>query len=154
MTLNGTTRSIAASIVVRPAAERDFPAILRIQQHCPETAQWPLGDYSGFPLLIATVDGATAGFCSWRQSAPDEAEILNLAVEPTWRRRGVGSALLNAVEEQARGTIFLEVAEPNTPAIALYRKLGWAQAGLRRGYYDHGTVNAVVMKKRSWYSPG
>jgi ribosomal-protein-alanine N-acetyltransferase len=150
VTLNEIRGAIADSIVIRAAAERDFPAILRIQHHCPETAQWPLGDYSGYPLLIATADGATVGFCSWRQSAPDEAEILNLAVEPGWRRRGIGSALLNAVAEQARGTIFLEVAEPNTPAIALYRKLGWAQAGVRPGYYDHGTVNAVVMKKRSW----
>jgi ribosomal-protein-alanine N-acetyltransferase len=62
----------------------------------------------------------------------------------------VASALLSAVCEQARGTIFLEVAEPNIPAIALYRKLGWEQTGVRAGYYNHGSVNAVVMKKRSW----
>ena len=43
---------------VRPAVECDFPAIARIQQRCPETAQWPLGDYSGFPLLLALVDAA------------------------------------------------------------------------------------------------
>ena len=150
MDLNGTKGSILTSLAIRPAAERDFPAILRIQQHCPETAQWPLGDYSGFPVLIATVDGTAAGFCSWRQSAPDEAEILNLAVEPVWRRRGVGSALLDAVQKQACGAIFLEVAEHNLPAINLYRKLGWEETGVRPGYYDHGTVNAVVMKKRSW----
>jgi ribosomal-protein-alanine N-acetyltransferase len=62
----------------------------------------------------------------------------------------VASALLTAVCQQAQGTIFLEVAEPNAPAIALYRKHGWEQAGVRTGYYDHGIVNAVVMKKRSW----
>jgi [ribosomal protein S18]-alanine N-acetyltransferase len=130
--------------------ERDFPIIARIQHHCPETAQWPLGDYAGFPLLVALVGAAHAGFCSWRQSSPDEAEILNIAVDPEWRRRGVGSALLNAVIERARGEIFLEVAEPNTAAISLYRKLGWTDAGVRPGYYNDGTVNAVVMKKRSW----
>jgi ribosomal-protein-alanine N-acetyltransferase len=142
--------STGNSILIRPAAERDFTWIARIQQHCPETAQWPLGDYAGFPLLVALIGGTIAGFCSWRQTAPDEAEILNLAVDPSWRRLGVGSALLNAVAEQARGDIFLEVAEPNSPAIALYRKQGWAEAGFRAGYYNHGTVNAVVMKKRSW----
>ncbi len=114
------------SILIRPASERDFSAILRIQQHCPETAQWPLGDYTGFPLLIALIGATPAGFCSWRQSAPDEAEILNLAVDPALRRRGVGSALLEAVLERARGAVFLEVAEPNSPAIALYRgRAGW-----------------------------
>jgi [ribosomal protein S18]-alanine N-acetyltransferase len=142
--------STTDSILVRPGSERDFHAIARIQQHCPETAQWPLGDYAGFPVLVALIDAQAAGFCSWRQSAPDEAEILNLAVDPAWRRRGVGSALLAAVAERAHGVIFLEVAERNAPAIALYRKHGWEDAGFRPGYYDHGTVNAVVMKKRSW----
>jgi ribosomal-protein-alanine N-acetyltransferase len=137
-------------MLIRPAEERDFPAITRIQQHCPETAQWPMGDYNGFPVFVALIGASHAGFCSWRQSAPDEAEILNLAVDPLWRRRGVGSALLEAVLECARGTVFLEVAEPNSPAIALYRKQGWVDVGLRSGYYDHGTVNAVVMKKSSW----
>jgi ribosomal protein S18 acetylase RimI-like enzyme len=144
--LNSTTDSI----LVRPGSERDFHAITRIQQHCPETAQWPLGDYAGFPVLVALIDAQAAGFCSWRQSAPDEAEILNLAVDPAWRRRGVGSALLTAVAERAQGVIFLEVAESNAPAIALYGKHGWIDAGFRPGYYNHGTVNAVVMKKRSW----
>ena len=138
------------SILVRPALDLDYPAITRIQYRCPETAQWPLGDYSGYPLLLAVVADRPAGFCSWRQSAPDEAEILNIAVDPAFRRRGVASALLTRVCEHARGTIFLEVAEPNSPAIALYRKHGWEDAGLRAGYYDHGIVNAVVMKKRSW----
>lgn len=138
------------SIAIRPAAERDYAAIARIQYRCPETAQWPLGDYSGYPLLLALVGDSPAGFCSWRQIAPDEAEILNLAVDPAFRRRGVASALLQTVSSRARGTIFLEVAEPNSPAISLYRKLGWEDAGLRAGYYNHGSVNAVVMKKRSW----
>ena len=137
-------------ILVRPARDRDYPAVARIQYHCPETAQWPLGDYSGYPLLLAVISNEPAGFCSWRQSAPDEAEILNIAVDPAFRRRGVASALLTALCELAKGTIFLEVAEPNLPAIALYRKHGWEDAGLRPGYYDHGIVNAVVMKKRSW----
>jgi ribosomal protein S18 acetylase RimI-like enzyme len=140
----------AHAILVRPAQERDYPAITRIQYHCPETAQWPLGDYSGYPLLLANIEGEPAGFCSWRQCSPDEAEILNIAVDPPFRRHGVASALLAAVCQQAQGTIFLEVAEPNAPAIALYRKHGWEKAGIRTGYYNHGIVNAVVMKKRSW----
>jgi ribosomal protein S18 acetylase RimI-like enzyme len=141
---------VARAILVRPAAERDYPAITRIQYHCPETAQWPLGDYTGYPLLLAVIGKQPAGFCSWRQSAPDEAEILNIAVDPAFRRRGVASALLTELCGQAQGTIFLEVAEPNSPAIALYRKHGWEEAGLRPGYYNQGIVNAVVMKKRSW----
>jgi ribosomal-protein-alanine N-acetyltransferase len=138
------------SITIRAARESDYPAIARIQHRCPETAQWPIGDYSGYPMLLAVPGGEPAWFCSWRQTAADEAEILNIAVDPLFRRRGIGSALLARVCEEAQGVIFLEVAEPNAPAIALYRKQGWEYAGLRPGYYDHGITNAVVMKKRSW----
>jgi ribosomal protein S18 acetylase RimI-like enzyme len=137
-------------ITIRAARESDYAAIARIQQRSPETAQWPIGDYSGYAMLLALFGEEPAGFCSWRQTATDEAEILNIAVDPAFRRKGVGSALLTGVCEQAQGVIFLEVAEPNAPAIALYSKRGWEYAGLRPGYYDGGNINAVVMKKRSW----
>ena len=139
-----------SSVQVRPGSESDFSAVARIQQRSPEAAQWPLGDYAGFPLLVALVNSTVAGFCSWRRTAPGEAELLNLAVDPAFRRHGVASALLEVLGAQAQGTVFLEVAEPNTAAIALYRRLGWEQVGLRAGYYDHGTINGIVMKKCSW----
>jgi len=116
---------------------------------CPEAAQWPLGDYSGFRMLLAVVGNTAAGFCAWRQSTADEAELLNLAVAPEQRRKGVASALLEALEREAAGAIFLEVAEPNTPAIALYEHHGWVKTGVRKGYYAHGSVNAIVMQKRA-----
>jgi ribosomal-protein-alanine N-acetyltransferase len=120
-----------------------------LQELAPEAAQWPLGDYSGCSLLLASSDGLPAGFCSWRQTAEDEAELLNLAVDPAFRRRGVGRALLEEFEKAARGQIFLEVAENNPGAIALYRSAGWEQVAIRKGYYDHGQINGIVMKKRS-----
>ena len=142
------------TITVRPATEHDFRAIGRIQQAAPEAAQWPLGDYSGTPVLIAFVGAIPAGFCAWRQTAPDEAELLNLAVDSTHRRRGVASALLTALCQTAAGTLFLEVAEHNSAAIALYLAHGWERVALRKGYYDQGKINAIVMKKTSCYSAG
>ena len=124
-------------------------AIARIQSRSPEAAQWPLGDYSGFSLLIAIVQHAAAGFCAWRQSLPDEAELLNLAVDPDFRRRGVGLALLQSLRHAAQGDIFLEVAETNVPALELYLKCGWIRTGIRPGYYDQGRTNGIVMKKSS-----
>ena len=140
---------MSQAITVRTATERDYPAIARIQQTAPEAAQWPVGDYSNFQVLIAFIDLIPVGFCAWRQSAPDEAELLNLAVDPACRRNGVASALLENLERHATGTVFLEVAEPNEPAIALYKHHGWVQTGIRKGYYQQGSVNAIVMKKRS-----
>jgi ribosomal-protein-alanine N-acetyltransferase len=135
-------------LTVRTAAEPDSAAIARIQQASPEAAQWPVGDYSNFRALIALIDTVPAGFCAWRQSSQDEAELLNLAVDPAHRRQKVASALLKALAEVASGTIFLEVAEPNLPAIALYEHHGWVRTGIRKNYYDQGRVNAIVMELR------
>jgi ribosomal-protein-alanine N-acetyltransferase len=140
----------SSQISVRAATEPDYPAIARIQRLCPEAAQWPVGDYSGYQVLLALVESAPAGFCAWRQTTPQEAELLNLAVDPQWRRKGVASALLGALAQAAAGDIFLEVAEPNRAAIELYLRHGWEQTGVRRGYYIHRAINALVMKKRSW----
>jgi len=135
-------------VTVRTATERDYPAIARIQQSSPEAAQWPVGDYSDFQVLIAFLDTIPAGFCAWRQSTQDEAELLNLAVAPAHRRQKVASALLKSLAETASGTIFLEVAEPNLPAIVLYEHHGWVRTGTRKNYYDQGRVNAIVMEFR------
>jgi ribosomal protein S18 acetylase RimI-like enzyme len=145
---------VERTITVRSAVERDYGAIARLQQQSPEAAQWPLGDYSGSSLLLASIDDNPVGFCSWRQIVDEEAELLNLAVDPAFRRRGVGKALLNYLEHVARGTIFLEVAENNSGALALYRNAGWEEVSIRKGYYDRGKINGVVMKKGSCYSPG
>jgi ribosomal-protein-alanine N-acetyltransferase len=137
-------------VTTRPATERDYPAIAKIQATCPEAAQWPVGDYSNFPILMAFTGTEPAGFCAWRQLGEGEAELLNLAVAPEARRQGVAGALLEALREAATGHIFLEVADTNVPAITLYRKFGWDRVAVRKGYYDKGTTNAVVMKKGSW----
>jgi len=77
----------------------------------------------------------------------DEAEILTLAVRPTARRKRLGARLVEdaaatAVQFGAE-RLFLEVAEDNAPARALYEGLGFLQTGRRRGYYDRGVEGAV-----------
>lgn len=101
-----------------------------------------------FALLVAELEGEVAGFCWWRQSSNHEAELLNLGVSPGARRKGLGAALLRELRRRAKGEIFLEVAENNSGAIALYRRDGWVRIGARPGYYPQG-INAIVMKKSS-----
>jgi ribosomal-protein-alanine N-acetyltransferase len=145
-------------VIVRVGVEADSPAIGRIQQLAPEAAQWPLGDYTGCSLLVALPAEeecpVIVGFCAWRQTMPDEAELLNIAVHPGHRRQGVASALLNALAKSARGVIFLEVSQLNPKALHLYLKYGWEPVSIRKGYYGQGSINAVVMKKSTCYSPG
>jgi ribosomal-protein-alanine N-acetyltransferase len=135
--------------VVRDGTQRDYRAVAAIQTECAEAAQWPIGDYAPFRLLVAEIGGQIAGFCWWRQSSADEAELLNLCTASPSRRKGVASALLEKLRFDASGDIFLEVAENNDAAIALYTRLGWVPIGRRAAYYPSG-ADAVVMKNRSW----
>lgn len=81
----------------------------------------------------------------------DEAELLTLAVDPDARRKGLGRAVLSAFETQAsdRGATraFLEVADTNQPARALYAASGWAMTGARPNYYrtTDGRIDAILM---------
>ena len=84
----------------------------------------------------------------------DEAEILSLAVHPQARQRGLGRALVEhgAVEATRRGAVrlFLEVAEDNTAARALYAQTGFVEAGRRVRYYartDGSTADALVLAR-------
>ena len=83
----------------------------------------------------------------------DEAELLTLAVDPALRRRGTAGRLVArfaaVAAERGASTAFLEVAEDNLAARALYDSLGWRPAGRRRGYYrqpDGKPCDALVMR--------
>lgn len=97
--------------------------------------------------------GRLGGFVLSRRAA-DEAEILTIAVSPRLRRRGAGKSLLQRhMKRLADGgtrRLFLEVAEDNPPALALYRGLGFSEEGRRKGYYrrsDGPAANALVMAR-------
>ena len=86
-------------------------------------------------------------------AAADEAEIITIAVDDVWRRRGVGQALLEeAVAEAAkRGAraMLLEVGVANEPAQALYDRAGFVTVGRRRNYYQgpDGMEDALIMRR-------
>lgn len=81
----------------------------------------------------------------------DEVHVLNVATALEARRRGVGRALMDAAEARgrARGARLstLEVRRSNAPAIALYRAIGYRQAGVRPNYYAEEREDAIVMAK-------
>lgn len=115
---------------------------------------WPEAEIAallGDPLVFAVT--RPGGFALGRAVA-GEAELLTLATDPARRRQGLGRALLGAFEEEAarRGAqeVFLEVAEDNSAAWALYRAAGYAETGRRRGYYRRdGAVpaDALILRR-------
>ena len=117
----------------RPWAEAEFTALLA-QPH----------------THVSADDGAFAV----GRTVAGEAELLTLATLPEMRRQGHARRHLAAFEAEARRrgaeVAFLEVAEDNAPAVALYRATGYAEAGKRPGYYrrpDGSRVGAIIMQK-------
>ena len=97
---------------------------------------------------------APAGFVLYRLAA-DEAEILSVAVDPAYRRRGIGKTLLENtlrhVYRDGAQSIHLEVEDSNHAAIGLYRGAEFRESGRRAGYYTQGRETpggALVMLRQ------
>lgn len=144
---------------VEPAMQADAPVIAEL--HAKGFYRgWPVEEFTAYiagsdtPVYVACdARRRIAGFLMLRLVA-DEAELITIAVDPKWRGKGVGAALLRAGFEDLRMTrarkLFLEVAEDNPAATALYRAHGFAEVGRRQGYYAraNGTpATALVMER-------
>lgn len=102
-------------------------------------------------LWLVAVEGKRVAGYVGSQSVEGEADMMNVAVHPDFRRQGVGQALVNALVEELekRGvhSLTLEVRTSNECAIGLYEKLGFAQVGLRKNYYRHPKEDAYILRK-------
>jgi [ribosomal protein S18]-alanine N-acetyltransferase len=80
-----------------------------------------------------------------------QADVLTIAVRASHWGRGIGSALLGELIQAARdrdcAEVFLEVRADNPRAHGLYLRRGFAEIGVRRGYYKPSGVDAIVMRK-------
>ena len=81
----------------------------------------------------------------------DEVHLLNLAVDPEFRRKGLANSLMEVMIEDAKRvgqkSIYLEVRQSNFGAQDFYRKLGFKDIGIRKGYYVETNEDALVMEK-------
>jgi [ribosomal protein S18]-alanine N-acetyltransferase len=135
--------------VIRPGEPADLPEIAAIQAASPQAAHWAPESYLEYGLLVAIADGRVAGFVSWRMVAEGEFEILNVAVAPGFRRRGLGRALLKNLLHRLNGAVYLELRDSNEAARQLYEAIGFQQVGSRPGYYENPPEAAIVMKLHS-----
>jgi ribosomal-protein-alanine N-acetyltransferase len=133
-------------VKIRTAAGDDLPAIAAIQSSAPEASQWRTESYLDHDCLVAVVQGRVVGFLVTRATAPDEGEILNMAVELTFRRSGIGWMLMETLLASGRRAWFLEVRESNYGAINLYKTLGFSPSGRRENYYHKPVEAAIVMR--------
>ena len=98
--------------------------------------------------LVAELEGELVGFLmSW--IVADQLHVLNIATDPGWLRRGVGTALLREAARRglARGLVeaTLEVRRGNAPGRAFYRRHGFHETGVRKRYYADNGEDAVIL---------
>jgi ribosomal-protein-alanine N-acetyltransferase len=144
--------------VRREAAEALSAALSQLHADCFPDDPWPpqaiaeIIEMIGVFGRIAGDDAEATTGLVLAQSLGEECEILTLGVIPARRRAGIGSALLASIIEEARQrgarTLFLEVAEDNIAARALYAAHGFVQIGRRANYYRRvsGLADALVLR--------
>lgn len=102
--------------------------------------------------LVAIAEGRVVGYCGYWGVA-GEGYIYNVAVKASFRRQGIGLSMLKELIVQAicRGisSLTLEVRRSNEEAIQLYKRLGFAEAGVRKDFYTKPSEDAIIM----WLNP-
>jgi ribosomal-protein-alanine N-acetyltransferase len=150
-------------VTIEPMALDDLPAVHAIERSS-FSVPWPDEAYRNELLtnrlasyVVARAGAEVVGFAGlWVMV--DEAHITTFAVDPRWRRRGIGEWLLlglldRAVERRAREAT-LEVRLSNVPARRLYEKYGFRPVGIRPRYYSDNGEDALIMTTDPLGSPG
>jgi [ribosomal protein S18]-alanine N-acetyltransferase len=150
------------SFLIRAMAAEDLDPVWVLAGESLDAPRWTRQDYerivqSEQPVLlvrcglVALCGSDLVGFvvASWlRQETV--AEVEGLFVEQTYRRQGIGGALIGACMAWARtagvSTLRLEVRASNVAALALYQRYGFSAAGIRRAYYSAPAEDALVLQ--------
>lgn len=148
-----------AGLHIEPAQVGDADAVAKLHAagfyrgwSREEFAAYIMGE--GTPVYVACdAKRRIAGFAMLRYLG-DDAELITIAVDKKWRKKGVGLALMRALFDDLLMSpakrLILEVATDNTAALRLYGKLGFKTIGERRGYYprpDGTPATAIVMAR-------
>jgi [ribosomal protein S18]-alanine N-acetyltransferase len=143
----------AAAVEIRRLTYADLPQVVAIERRA-FTTPWSLAMFvlelskpSGV-CLAAEVAGELTGYvvCSRYDTV---WHVMNVAVDPDRRRRGIATALIAALLERIGddAQVTLEVRRSNGGALALYERFGFRSAGVRPRYYADNGEDAVIMWK-------
>ncbi len=154
-----------SGVQIRPMSMEDVPAVAALEAKIFSDA-WSenlyretleSGRYDCWVLVCTEPDENGSGkecvlagyFCG--QMILDEAEVHRIAVDPAMRGRGYGQVLLEDFLDRMRddgvAVVLLEVRAGNVPAIGLYVKNGFAEIGVRKGYYQNPKEDAKILQK-------
>jgi ribosomal protein S18 acetylase RimI-like enzyme len=142
MNIDDPSHNSKYSIV--PASWRDLNALRQLEKICFPKDQWPLIDllgvlaFANVVRLKATIDSVMVGFIAGDTRTTEKMGwISTVSVLPAYRKRGIGSALIRACEEQLNvRCVRLNVRISNKAAIHLYRTLGYQEVTIWPDYYN------------------
>ena len=137
-----------------PATWRDLGGLKQLEKECFPIDAWPLIDLISvltFPNVVrlkAVIEDQIIGFVAGdKRGSKDLSWIATIGVLPSYQRRGIGSKLLIACEEQlGTSRIRLSVRKSNEPAIFLYESFGYHRIDTWSNYYQDGSDAAVFEK--------
>ena len=146
------------SVVLRPMASTDVPAVARLEvalfgeeAWSPDMLASELAGEPGRYYLVAAEEDVIVGYAGLLTPGGGQADVLTVGVAQDRWGEGIGTALLENLLAEAgrRGCteVFLEVRVDNDRAQRLYRRHGFADMGLRRGYYQPSGADALVMRR-------
>ncbi|MBR4863885.1 MAG: ribosomal protein S18-alanine N-acetyltransferase [Oscillospiraceae bacterium] len=138
-----------------PMTETHVAAVAKLDEACfsmPWSEQAIRSELTNpLALWLVAVDGETLVGYIGSQSVMGEADMMNVAVDPAYRRQGIGEKLITELmarlKENSVYALALEVRASNESAIALYDKLGFTQVGRRPNYYRKPTEDGLILKK-------
>lgn len=142
-------------MIIRKMTLQDASAIADLEKLCfsDPWSEKSIASEVNNPLsfwLVAEDQGEIVGYVG-SQSVLDAADMMNLAVSPKCRRRGIGKALVDGLTQHLIQNnviaLLLEVRASNSPAIALYENLGFVQVGRRPKYYHNPREDALILRK-------
>ena len=154
---------LAAGLQIRDMLSTDVAAVAAIEAASFSDAWAPSAfsdllsrPYARLRVLVAP-DRAILGYCILLQAA-DQGEIANICTAPSARGQGIGGRLLDdalsAADAGGLIEVYLEVRTSNSAARALYAGRGFVMVGRRRGYYQHPTEDALVLRRTCPTAPG
>jgi ribosomal-protein-alanine N-acetyltransferase len=149
------------SVRLRPMAGPDLAAVARLEEALFGEEAWSADMLAaelaaagtGRYYLVAEEGGVLAGYAGLLAPGGGQADVLTIGVSEDRWGNGIGTALLTGLLAEARrrgcGEVYLEVRVDNERAQRLYRQLGFARVGLRRGYYQPSGADALVMRRET-----
>jgi ribosomal-protein-alanine N-acetyltransferase len=159
--VSGTATALD-QVALAAMRRRHLRGVLRIEAHNPHRP-WSLGLFmselrqTDSRAYLVALDGARVVGFAGQLYADTDAHVTTIAVDPTWRRRRVGTLLLLGLVQRALAAgmtaATLEVAASNTGAQSLYHRFGFAPVGVRKRYYEDLDEDALIMWARDLDRP-